>query len=101
MTDNQSQMNNARVPFEPTDEVISVKSWIGTLLLMAIPIVNLVMLFIWAFGSGTNPNRKHFARAYLIWSLIGIAIYLVLLLLFGAALFAAFNQASPFGYSSI
>ena len=33
------------------NRVITVGNWIVVFILMAIPIVNLIMLFVWAFGS--------------------------------------------------
>jgi succinate dehydrogenase/fumarate reductase cytochrome b subunit len=45
---------------------MSVKSWVGTLLLLCIPLVNLILLFVWAFGDGANSNKKNYAKASLI-----------------------------------
>jgi uncharacterized membrane protein YccC len=42
---------------------------------MAIPLVGLIVCFVWAFGAG-NPNRRNFARACLILTVIGVAISL-------------------------
>lgn len=38
--------------------------------LLLIPILNIVLLFIWAFHSSVNDNRKFFARSILIWLLL-------------------------------
>lgn len=63
-----------------TSTEMTVMEWIITMLIMAIPIVNLVMLFIWGFG---NPDpRRNFARASLIW----MAISLGLIILFYAVI---------------
>ena len=37
---------------------LSVKDWLVTLLLMAIPVVGIVLLFVYAFGSNENPTAK-------------------------------------------
>ncbi|MEW9702784.1 hypothetical protein [Paenibacillus sp. SI8] len=67
--------------------IISVKDWMLTILLLAIPVVNLVMLFVWAFGGGTNPSKANYAKAALIWALIGIVIYvLFFVIIFGAVI---------------
>ena len=58
----------------PTNSVIKTGEWIVILLITSIPIVNIVMLFVWAFGSDTNPNKANWAKATLIW----IAIILVI-----------------------
>lgn len=61
---------------------MTVGEWLITMLIMVIPIVNIVMLFIWGFG---NPDpRRNYARASLIWMAIGI----VLMIIFYGAIFA-------------
>ena len=46
-------------------------------ILKAIPIVNLIVFLVWAFSSGVNLNKKSYARAQLIWMLIGFIIAVV------------------------
>ena len=74
---------------DPNQEVMSVGSWLITLLILAIPCVNIVMYFIWAFGNG-NENRKNFCRAGLIFMLIAVVLSVLLSSMFGAALFFVF-----------
>lgn len=62
--------------------VMSVKNWMLTLFLAAIPLVNIIMLFVWAFGRASNPNKANYAKASLIWTAIGIVIYIVLFIVF-------------------
>ncbi|MBS1535854.1 MAG: hypothetical protein JST78_12310 [Bacteroidetes bacterium] len=71
---------------------LSVKEWLITLLLMAIPIVGIVMLFIYAFGSNENPNRQNWAKAQLIMMAIVIGLVIFALVLFGS-IFAAMMAA--------
>lgn len=71
---------------------LSVKEWLVTLLLMAIPIVGIVMLFIYAFGSNENPNRQNWAKAQLIMMAIVIGLVIFALVLFGS-IFAAMMAA--------
>lgn len=55
-----------------TSTEMTVMEWVITMLIMAIPIVNLVMLFIWGFG---NPDpRRNFAKASLIWMAISLGL---------------------------
>lgn len=63
-------------PYVATKEV-SLGDWILTLFLLAIPVINIVMLFVWAFSSGTPVSKANFAKATLIW----IAILFVLSLI--------------------
>lgn len=36
--------------------------WVLTMIVFMIPLVNIVMFFVWAFGRG-NPNRANFCKA--------------------------------------
>jgi hypothetical protein len=61
------------------DGPMSTGAWFWTLLILAIPVVNLIMYIVWAAGVG-NPSRVTFCRASLLWAviLIGLAIALSL-----------------------
>jgi heme/copper-type cytochrome/quinol oxidase subunit 2 len=61
---------------------ISVGSWMGMLFVTAIPVVGLLMIFVWAF-SGENESRKNYFRAILSWMLIVVALCVVLALVVG------------------
>ena len=58
----------------PSNDSTSTGQWVLTLFLMCIPIVNLVLLFIWAFGAGTATSKQNWARANLVWLLIAIIL---------------------------
>ncbi|MDD4691378.1 MAG: zinc ribbon domain-containing protein [Eubacterium aggregans] len=58
--------------------VITMGEWVWTILLLMIPVVNIVMLIIWAATGDTNPNKRYFARAELIWMAVGIVLSLML-----------------------
>ena len=62
---------------------VTVGNWMLTILLMFIPFVNLILLLIWAFGSNTPESKANWAKASLIWILIGIAFYVLLFLVIG------------------
>jgi hypothetical protein len=68
--------------------VVKTADWVVTILILAIPLVNLIMLFVWAFGSGANPNKSNFAKAALIWIAIALVLSVLFSLIFGAAMFA-------------
>ncbi|SDO19909.1 hypothetical protein SAMN05518871_11212 [Psychrobacillus sp. OK028] len=67
---------------EKSAKDMTVGEWLITMLILVIPIVNIVMLFIWGFGS-PDP-RRNYARASLIW----MAICIVLMIIFYGAIFA-------------
>ncbi|HOS42874.1 MAG TPA: hypothetical protein PK794_04210 [Armatimonadota bacterium] len=54
--------------------VMSVGEWFVVLLVLAIPILNLIMALVWAFGSPDNEQRANFCKAALIWMLIWIVL---------------------------
>ena len=54
--------NNSGLDMTP----MTMGEWIVTLIIMAIPCVNIIMCFVWGFGSTGNLNRRNFCRAYLI-----------------------------------
>lgn len=65
--------------------MVSIGDWIITMIIMMIPLVNLIMLFVWGFGNGTPESKSNWAKASLIFMLLGIIISL----LFGGAILAA------------
>lgn len=60
--------------YRNTDEVMSVGKWIGVMIVLAIPLVNIIMYVIWAFSANTNLNLSNFCKATLLVALIGIFI---------------------------
>ena len=58
----------------PEDPADSVGSWMLTLFITGIPVVNLIYLLVLAFGSGAAPSKRNFARATLIWTLIVLVV---------------------------
>lgn len=48
----------------------------GTQLLLLIPVINIILLFVWAFRRRSNFNRKAYARSILIWILIVLLLML-------------------------
>ena len=65
---------------------LSVKDWLITLLLTAIPVVGLILLFVWAFSSDTHPGKGNWAKAALIMYAIIIVLYILFFAVFGAAM---------------
>ncbi|KZC76359.1 hypothetical protein TV01_0512 [Neisseria flavescens] len=72
----QNQIGHQQAP------VVSVKEWLITNLIMMIPLVNIVMMLVWAFSSNTNPNKANYFKAALILFAIVMVIYLVLAVVF-------------------
>ena len=58
-------------------EEVSFGNWMVTILLTAIPCVNLIMLLVWAFGGGAPKSKSNWAKANLVYVLISIVISLI------------------------
>ena len=69
---------------EEAETADSVGSWMLTLFLMAIPVVNLVWLLMLAFGSGRSASKRNWAKATLIWAVIGAVLSGLLVVVLGA-----------------
>jgi hypothetical protein len=67
---------------------LTIGNWIGTMFLLAIPLVNIIMLIVWAATGSTHPSKKSFAQAYLIFigAIFVIAIAAAMILPFFAHL---------------
>lgn len=63
---------------------VSVGDWMITLLITALPLIGLIMLFVWAFGDGTNLSKKNWAKATLIWYAISIVLFIIFIAMFWA-----------------
>jgi hypothetical protein len=76
------------------NNVLSVKDWAITIFISGLPLIGLVMLFVWAFSDSTNLTKKNWAKGYLLIMLIFLIIGLSFLFLFGgmALLASIFND---------
>ena len=82
--------NAADEPEQP----VKTLEWLWSLILTAIPIVNLVVLLIWSFGGGTSITKRNWARAKLILVAVGTVIGVILCI----ALFGMIAYFTGFGY---
>ena len=69
---------------------VSVGEWMLTMLIMCIPIIGLVMLFVWAFGGGAQPSKANWAKASLLWMVLMFVIVILFIALgFGVGMLGA------------
>ncbi len=71
------------------NSVMSVRQWIAVLGIMIIPVVNIIMIFWWAFSKKEtiNSNKVNWARAMLI----VLTVLLISISLFGVILISFFS----------
>ncbi len=71
--------------------------WMLTIFITYIPIVNLIMLFIWAFTKDTPKSKSNWAKASLIWTAVGIVLSIIFAGLITTAVGAFFALISGVG----
>ncbi len=87
----QPQYGTVNTAWQDTnDQPLSVGGWIATMIVLMIPVVNFIMLLVWAFGSG-NKSRKNYCLASLIIAVVMIALIMVFYIAFGLSAASAFN----------
>ena len=79
---------NAQVSARESSPV-SLGDWVITLIVLAIPIVGIVMMFVWGFSGSTHPSKQNYCRAVLILAAVFFVLWLLFAITFGAALFHA------------
>ncbi|MEE3392906.1 MAG: hypothetical protein VZR00_05015 [Lachnospiraceae bacterium] len=88
------QYNNTQVPpvgspmynesLKRDPHYMTMKDWIITTLIMCIPLVNLIMFFVWGFGTPEEPkfqSRKTWCQAALIMTAIMFVVYFVIIMI--------------------
>lgn len=75
---------------------VSVGDWMLTYLILMIPCVNIVMIFVWAFSSGTKKSKSNYFKATLLWALIYTVICVLIVVIFGGL--GALGASSSYYY---
>jgi len=74
--------SQSAMPDNNNTRPLSTGEWFLTLFVLGIPLVGIIMYFVWAFGAG-NVNRTNFCRAGLLWIAICIVLSVLFLFAFG------------------
>jgi len=74
---------------------LTTGEWFLTILILGLPLIGIVMYFVWAFTDG-NLGRRNFCRATLLWIavLVGLGIVVLLGMLLVGGLLAGAGAAS-------
>ena len=87
------------IMYQNTEETVSVGHWIGIFFLSMIPCVNLVLLFVWAFGGTPKRSLKNYARAQLLLAAIALGVAIVVAIIsavFSLSLFSGIFDSIPY-----
>jgi hypothetical protein len=84
--ENQTQPPQNRYPYDQShydaikkQSTVSTGDWLLTLFLMILPVVNLIMLLVWAFGGGISESKANWAKATLIFYLVSVPLGIIIL----------------------
>ena len=80
-------------PNSGLEKPLSVGDWIVTLLITMIPCLGIVMIFVWAFGSGENKSKSNFFKAQLIFMGVVLIFCLIMFAIFWASFLTMFSQS--------
>ena len=83
-------MRNKNKNYKP----VSVGGWLGTILLSAIPGINLIFWIIWAFAA-KKPSRRSFSIAMLILTLLFAALAAAAIFLWGTEILEWARSLDP------
>lgn len=70
--------NPATAYKDRTAEIMGVGQYLGTFILMSIPVLNLILILAWSFSKSVNPNKRNYARAILVLCIIAVALGVLL-----------------------
>lgn len=88
------QINNYYNNTQPTGDLekpYSIWQWVGTAFLTMIPCVGFILLIVWAC-SAENKSKKNWAIAQFVVVGILIAVYIVLIIVFGVSIANAIKE---------
>jgi cobalamin biosynthesis Mg chelatase CobN len=74
----QQYQQQVKSPETELEKPVGVGEWMLTTLVMMIPLVNIIMMFVWAFSSKTKKSKSNYFKATLIWMLIWIGVIAVI-----------------------
>lgn len=71
------EASNQSIQSSNNTHSVSLGGWLITFLILCIPIVGIVMLFVWSYGNSNpiHPSKKTWAQAMLVWLLILTVLY--------------------------
>lgn len=71
---NQYSQPPYQQPYDPTNEVLSVGSYVIMFILSGIPVINLICWITWLVSPNTNKNKKNFIKAQIVLWILGVIL---------------------------
>lgn len=73
------------------DDEMTVNAWLMTMVITGLPVIGLIMLFVWGFGSETPLVKRNYCKAMLIVYAIWLAVIIFLIVFFAINIANAVN----------
>ncbi len=88
----QNYSSQSNSPYGGMDTTpMTMGDWLLTILACMIPCAGTILSLIWAFGKHGNINRRNFCRAQLIITAVVLALYVIVVLIWGVSLAGALS----------
>lgn len=89
-------MDTPRNAYDGLEEPVSIGEWVILYLIMMVPCVNIIMLFVWAFGKNEKKSKSNYCKVQLIIMAIFIVLYIIMFVVFGAAMFSGLTSTGSY-----
>lgn len=70
-------MENTEQMPRKNQSIVTIGDWIITMIIMCIPIVNFIMLLIWAFSNSTPVSKSNWAKVNLLFMALGFLLLIL------------------------
>ncbi len=75
---------------KPQHPEVNTSDWLLSVFVANIPLLGFIMLIVWALDHSTNPSKRNWAKAKLIWFGVVFAIFLVFGIFIAIGFFSGF-----------
>lgn len=72
-------------------KTLSVGEWMLVILVFLLPVINIIVMAVWAFSSKGNVHRRNLSRASLLWIIILLIAYVVAMAIAGFTIVDLFS----------
>lgn len=88
---NGYQSSYQPMPQTDLEEPVTIGEWVVTMLIMMVPCLNIIMMFVWAFGSDTKKSKSNYFKVVLIFTAIYTVLIILYMVAFGGAIFNSYR----------